>query len=375
MLTSDSESEDGDNGGPLYTESKKYAEEIAFEEALANTHWAHSAGLKARVPKRRHRRIGESEKGSKRSNNSGAITNELLAHRRRGVSARRSTTTTAASVSRNRSRSVATYPTYSSNQPQNVDKRSASEKFVGAVLRKVFGVDDDEVLQSLFKDEGPLMIDEDSRRASRSATAMTRPSLGVRSQDEVWSRTMRQQRMRLLVERRSLQEEEEDVIEDSDDEVEYPTLMKKELTSVHPYELNNPHPITEILSQPSAYPQRARISGNVAEPSLTEALQATMISGIRLLPGSLSIFLAGSHSVRFMHYLIDRFGPMFTERIRKLVDDGADEATIESVLGTSQAELSPNGSSAADSEFRFKGSAHPVLVTKSPASSATVLEG
>lgn len=409
VLTSDSEGEE--QGVARAAGSSKYTvnasgeasalsewDDIAFEEALANTHWAQSAGLRARVPKRRHRRSGESEKGSKRSNNSAAVASDLrsasaLRETRRGLSSRRSAASAASARARVRHHQQHGMPEpapvtmMTAHEVPQTPRHSAGQRLVGTLLRRVLGVDDEDVLAAFLRNEGPLHVDESHDSSSGSHAASTaavmaaaaqRGTLGVRADtDDVWSRNQRHRRMRLLMDGSGSDSGSagrvygavngEDKIDakgwrasedsDGDDDEDVTTDAPTHKRSAH------------------AAPQRAYVSGNVAEPSLVEALQASVFSGLRVLPSGLSILMAGSHSVRLVNYIVGRIGPSLTERVRKLLDDeegGIDDieelhaaATTlsSSASSTSATSRARSATMASDSSVRFFGSAHPALST------------
>ncbi|MCO5565636.1 hypothetical protein L7F22_019310 [Adiantum nelumboides] len=375
ILTSESEGEEeGERKAKkVAAQARRRKDDAAFEEALGSAHQANSAGLYPRVPKRRHRKNGESEKGSKRSNNSAAIASELLsAHRRRNAAGRKSQTSAASLRSRSQvgssvgrirykyeEESKDTVTTY---RPEN---SSRSERLLSAILQRVFGVDDEEVLQSFFRDEGPLRIEEGEKERATSAAIASRAPIGNVTDDDVWSRNRRQHHMRLLLDGRSVPEE----VEEIDSEGEADEKIKSAKTK------------SRTISD-SSRPHRTYVTGNVAEPSLPEALHATLLSGLRSVPSSLSLFLAGSNSVRFVNYLVGRIGPSFTERMRKLVDeasaedgtDDADNASQSSDIITRVLRSHSNAGSLSDlgswdgvdvSTLRFKGNKHPALASSS----------
>lgn len=361
VLTSDSEGEEDEQAA----QARRDKDDAAFEEALGSAHFAQSAGLYPRVPKRRHRKNGESEKGSKRSNNSAAVASELLSHRRLGVNGRRSQTSAASVRSRSRLGSAGAYTRKAAGEGGSRPSTDASrsERLLNAILQRVFGVDDYDVLQAFLRDEGPLQVDESEHQAATAAASSSRAPLGVGTDDDVWSRNQRQRHMRLLLDGRSVPEDVEEM--DSGREDGKAAKDIHGLSHIDPSH-HKPHP----------YPQRTHVPGNVAEPSLTEALHATVLSGLRVVPSGLSILLAGSNSVRFVNYLVGRIGPGFTERFRKLVDDDAVEeenvSTETNILtralrSNSTAGTATSGLSSWDdvdvSSLRFKGNKHPAIAS------------
>lgn len=375
ILTSESEGEDEEvrKAEKIAVQARRKKDDAAFEEALGSAHQAYSAGLYPRVPKRRHRKNGESEKGSKRSNNSAAIASELLsAHRRRSVAGRKSQTSAASPRSRSqvgssvgRLRSKHEHGSKDVGTPYRPESSSRSERLLSAILQRIFGVDDEEVLQSFFRDEGPLRIEEGEEERATNAAIASRAPIGNGTDDDVWSRNRRQHHMRLLLDGRSVPEEVEEIDSGSEADEEPKSVKGKNRPRFN-----------------SGYPHRTYVTGNVAEPSLPEALHATLLSGLRSVPSSLSLFLAGSNSVRFVNYLVGRIGPSFTERMRKLVDEAstedgasqADHASQSSDIITRVLRSHSNAGSLSDlgswdgvdvSSLRFKGDKHPAIASSS----------
>ncbi|PWN38193.1 uncharacterized protein FA14DRAFT_159879 [Meira miltonrushii] len=375
ILTSESEGEEEEvrKANKIAVQARRKKDDAAFEEALGSAHQAYSAGLYPRVPKRRHRKNGESEKGSKRSNNSAAIASELLSANRRRSAVGRKSQTSAASL-RSRSQVGSSVGRLRSKHEQSgkdagttyrPESSSRSERLLSAILQRVFGVDDEEVLQSFFRDEGPLRIEESEKERATNAAIASRAPIGNGIDDDVWSRNRRQHHMRLLLDGRSVAEEVEEIESGSEADAESNSARSK----------------TRALSN-SSHPHRTYVTGNVAEPSLPEALHATLLSGLRSVPSSLSLFLAGSNSVRFVNYLVGRIGPSFTERMRKLVDDAstedgasqADHASQSSDIITRVLRSHSNAGSLSDlgswdgvdvSSLRFKGDKHPAIASSS----------
>lgn len=376
ILTSESEGEEKEDRklDRLTRQARKIKEDAAFEEALGTAHQAYSAGLYPRVPKRRHRKNGESEKGSKRSNNSAAVASELLsAHRRRNAVGRKSQTSAASMRSRSQVGSSVNRIRTKTDQNRKdgtiytPESSSRTERLLSAIFQRVFGVEDEEVLKSFFRDEGPLRVEDDEKERATNAAIASRAPISNGMDDDVWSRNRRQHHMRLLLDGRSVPEEVEEI--DSGSEADEDQKSNKGKSRTRSY---------------SGHPNRTYVTGNVAEPSLPEALHATLLSGLRSVPSSLSLFLAGSNSVRFVNYLVGRIGPSFTERMRKLIDDASvDEdsnAEIADLTGQSPDIITrvlrsqSNSGSLSDlgswegvdvSSLRFKGDKHPAIASSS----------
>lgn len=311
-------------------------EEAAFEDALNNTPLAQSAGLSARVPKRRHRKNGESAKGSKRSNSSAVVTSDVHATRRRsGLGTRRSATSNYSA--RSMSRVTAAAAEKKKTEATGKQDDSRTHRLLNVILRKLFSVEDDEVLQAFLCDEGPLQVPQ----TSYSSLAPDRSSvLAVEGADDVWARNERNRQMRQAS---NLPEEPEE--EEGEEEERSPP---RELVRLPPRGMDS--------SQMLASPPRIRLGSHVGEPSLLEALQATMLSGLSVVPSGLSVLLAGSRSVRLAQYLAGRIGPSLTERVRKLIDDAEEDSGIhEDILN---GEFGP-------SALRFRGGSHPAISSRS----------
>lgn len=321
-------------------------EEAAFEDALANTHSAQSAGLAARAPKRRHRKMGESAKGSKRSNSSAVIASDLQATRRRaGLRSRPS----AASNASARSKSEARGSNQGTSELASKQPQKQSHGLLDLVMRRLFNVDD-EVLQAFLRDEGPLGI-EPSLQSSLAADASSVLKIAAPPHDEVWTRNERNRQMRRSHQIQKVAEQNQEEEDENDDDVDDVPRVLLHLT---PRGLD----ASQLLSSP---PLRVRLESHVGEPSLFEALQATVLSSLSNVPSGLSVLLAGSHSARLVNYLAGRLagqiGTSLTERMRKLIDDAEDDTTIQDeVFGYDR---SPSSVS------RFRGDSHPAISSRS----------
>ena len=320
VFTSGSEGEGDDMR--VSTQSVR-EEEAAFEDALANTHLAQSAGLMARVPKRRHRKMGESAKGSKRSNSSAVVASEMQSSRRRsGLSSRKGRLSSYSARSASRSK-----PADKSMAEEAVNSGGDSRvhKLVDVILRKLFRVDDDEVLQAFLRDEGPLKVVDDLHYAGDASSA-----LHAVGRDEVWSRTERNRQLRQSRDKSDADEQWHQSPQE---------LIKLPTQSMH-------------AGQMFASPPRIRLDSHVGEPSLLEAIQASVLSSLSVVPSGLSLLLAGSRSVRLVSYLAGQIGPSLTERVRKLIDDAEDDTSIpDDDIG-----MGPT---------RFRGGSHPAISSHS----------
>lgn len=345
VFTSGSEGEEDDDVGEKREHNQRIREEQeeeAFEDALANTHSAQSAGLSARAPKRRHRKMGESAKGSKRSNSSAVIASDLQATRRRaGLRSRPSAASNVSARSKSRVRGSE----QATSELASKQAQSQGHGLLDLVLRKLFSVEDGEVLQAFLRDEGPLRIEQSSHSSAFEASSALK--VADPPHDEVWTRNERKRQMRrahqIPREAEQNQEEQEDDVDD--------------VPRVH---LHLPPHGLDASQLFSSRPPRVRLESHVGEPSLFEALQATVFSSLSNVPSGLSVLLAGSHSVRFVNYLAGRLagqiGPSLTERMRKLIDDAEDDTAIQDEVF---------GYDRTPSVSRFRGGSHPAISSRS----------
>ncbi|UZJ53415.1 hypothetical protein CBS101457_002735 [Exobasidium rhododendri] len=326
----------------IYTSGSEEGEEdAAFEDTLANTHTAQSAGLSARKPKRRHRMNGESGKGSKRSNSSAVVASETQVKQSRAAFRRRrsAASSMAERVANNKARSSMAENTRMTEAVyESPRKYSRTQNLLDTVLRKLFSVDDDEVLQAFLRDEGPLKVQSVSQR-SLAVDAST-ATLGVGAQDEVWRRNERSRNRRLSIETREEEEEVEESIDVQD-------VSPSTLVRLPPRGIDS----SQMLGAP---PVRIRLNSHVGEPSLLEAFQATLHSNLAIVPSGFSILLAGSRSVRLVQHLASRIGPLLTDRVRKMIDDAEDDSSIPDAIIGSESVMT-----------RFRGDSHPALSSNS----------
>jgi hypothetical protein len=340
VFTSGSEGEEDEEAYRI-SRQRKIKEDAAFEDALSNTHLAQSAGLAFRAPKRRHRKNGESAKGSKRSNSSAVIASDLQASRRRaGLRSRKSVTSHVSARSNSRLR--ASEKSFADADGKHDDPRSHG--LLSVVLRKLFNVEDDEVLQAFLRDEGPLQVDKTATSLSALVTEASSALRAVSSTDDVWSRNERKQEVR-----RSQTLQDEDIVGVDDEEEE----VTKILLQLPPRGMDS----SQLFASP---PHRVRLQSHVGEPSLLEALQATVFSSLNNVPSGLSILLAGTRSVRLVNYLAGRLvgqiGPSLTERMRKLIDDAEDDTSAQDELLGRETTTYP---------IRFRGNSHPAISSHS----------
>lgn len=337
VFTSGSEGEEDEEAYRI-NKQRKEKEDLLFEDALSNTHLAQSAGLAFRVPKRRHRKNGESAKGSKRSNSSAVVASDLQASRRRAGlrCSRKSTTSNVSGRSNSRLRSS----DKSKADAIGEQHESRSQGLLSVVLQKLFSVEDDEVLQAFLRDEGPLRVDDAASSLSILAADASSALRAATSPDEVWNRNERNEH------KRQLQYPQED--DGGDDAV------PRVLLQLPPRGMDS----SQMFASP---PHRVRLQSHVGEPSLLEALQATVLSSFNNVPSGLSILLAGSRSVRLVNYLAGRLvgqvGPSLTERVRKLIDDAEDDTTTQDEVVGRETTSSPPS--------RFRGSSHPAISSHS----------
>lgn len=348
VFTSGSEGEEETLHKRSARSQRRQEEEEAFEEALENAPTAQSAGLMARAPKRRHRKNGESAKGSKRSNSSAVPASDMRLSRRSAALRSRRPMTSNLSASA-RSASHARYEAQvkgSSAAEDNVIPETQS--MLKAILRKVFLVDDDEVLQAFLRDEGPLRVDECSSSSKALETSSALAVISSQHKDDIWTRTERNRHLR----------GSHAFVEES---VEYGEVEEKgQMMRI---------PRSTSASEIFAAPHRIKLQSNVGEPTLLEALQASVLSGLATVPSGFSILLAGSRSARLVNYLAGRFvgqiGPSFTERMRKLIDDAEDDTSIQDDI------LGSETRSSSSSSTRFRGSSHPAISSRSSSTMAT----
>jgi hypothetical protein len=262
-----------------------------------------------------------------------------VARKRAGLRSHRSATSNVSGRSNSRLRSC---------EKAKVDvigeqNETRSHGLLSAVLRKLFSVEDDEVLQAFLRDEGPLRVDNATSSLSSLAADASSALRAATSPDEVWSRNERNQQKH-----RSGYPREEDALDEEDDEV------PRVLLQLPPRGMDS----SQMFASP---PHRVRLQSHVGEPTLLEALQATVFSSLNNVPSGLSILLAGSRSVRLVNYLAGRLvgqiGPSLTERVRKLIDDAEDDTTAQDEIFGRETTSSPLN--------RFRGSSHPAISSHS----------
>lgn len=434
---SEGEEEEDQEEEAMYASAREriaVAEEWAFEEALASAHSATSAGLaprsrprmsgpnsplamrgragtsnreEIRVPKRRHRRAGESDKGSKRSNTtagtretrrSTSVLGEASARRRGGSGVDSSTNRSQSRRTARRASTAAPASIIDAAAPQRRGTRT--QRLVNVILRKVFDVDDADVLDALFRDEGPLAV----RHPLEHPAQHTRIRFGLDGGGEEIDERNRSRRRREKQAQGEISEEEEidadagkalvalsrrQVLEESSITYAPPDEGGVALTPTHDRDAWKWQSQARVPLPPSRL---------MAEPSLLEALHSTFFAGLRHVPATTMPLVVGfaaalggagaASPARLLGVLAAKFGRGAEGMMGKMLGQDEDEGLQQqqqqqqhgrqdrdergeeahSVSARSTSKHSSVGSSSGSGDTlkssRYSGQQHPVVVER-----------